>query len=265
MPKPDVTSPGLDGGPPVKSADRVLRVLEHLAEQQEPATLADLARHLDIPKSSLHALLRTMHRRGWLEEVGSDQYGLGVRALLVGTTYVDADDVVTLSSDTMDWLADALGETIHLGRLDRTDIVYLAKRESSHPLRLFSAIGRRLPAYTTSLGKSLLAERLEGDYRSHLPRRLTALTPNTHTSRESLLADLQATSERGHARDNEENMVGLVCLGVALPTADPPQDALSCSIPVTRLSPEVERRIVDHLHEARNRIAARLSVPTAVR
>lgn len=250
---------------PVKSAERVLRILEHLAEEREPRALADLARDLEIPKSSLHGLLRTMLDRGWVEAVGADRFGLGVRSLLVGTSYVDADDVVSLSAETLDWLAGTLQEAVHLGRLDGVDIVYLAKRESPHPLRMFSAIGRRLPAYSTAMGKAVLATRLGAGLDAHLPRRLEALTPNTHRTRRSLLEDLRLTVDRGFARDNQENAQGLVCLAVALPTADPPQDAISCSVPSTRLSPEREAEILDRLLEARQRITDRLRRPGIVR
>jgi len=66
---------------------------------------------------------------------------------------------VGLLGSILDDLARQFGETVHLGRLDGAHIVYLAKRESVHPLRLYSAIGRRLPAHATALGKALLAER----------------------------------------------------------------------------------------------------------
>ena len=122
--------------------------------------LVELARELDIPKSSLHGILRTMIARGWVEtDATGTRFGLGVRALQVGAAYLDSDDTVGLVASLLDELAQEFGETVHLGRLDGADVVYIAKRESMHPLRLFSAIGRRLPAHATALGKALLAQR----------------------------------------------------------------------------------------------------------
>lgn len=236
---------------PVKSAARVLDVLEALAETG-PMNLRDLAAHLEVPKSSMHALLRTMQWRGWLEtDATGTLYGLGVRSLLAGSAYVDSDVVVRQTAPLLDDLAQQTGETVHLGRLESTDVVYLAKRESSHPLRLFSSVGRRLPAYATALGKALMAEMPEGAARSCLPRELTAFTPNTITDPEQVLADLEAVRRRGYAIDDEENASGLRCFAVALRQRSGTRDAISISVPVARLQDGREEEIVGALLRAR--------------
>src|SRR5262247_1527598 len=135
----------------VKSADRTLEVLEALAAAPRRQSLVELCAALDIPRSSLHGLLRTCTARGWVEadETGT-RFGIGLRALRVGASYVDTDDEIQRLQPVLDRLSAQFGETVHLGRLDGCDVVYLAKRESTHPLRLFSAIGRRLPAHATA-------------------------------------------------------------------------------------------------------------------
>ena len=248
-----------DGSPPVKSSERTLQILETLAGSPERRGLSDLARTLGVPKSSLHAILRTMRDRGWVDtDPSGTRFGLGVRALYVGTTYVDSDDVVSVTAETLDWLVGQLDETVHLGRLEGTDIVYLAKRESSHHLRMFSAVGRRLPAYTTALGKALLAELPEERLADHLPDVLEALTPHTLTDRDALRRDLERTRRRGYAVDDQENTEGLGCIAVTVPSDGPPQDAISCSVPKVRLKRERRAVIVQHLLAARERIALRL-------
>ena len=111
---------------PVKSADRTLEVLEHLASRGSVG-LVEMSRTLGIPKSSLHSLLRTLERRGWAESDPSRSiYQLGIRALLTGASYVDQDLVVSRTSEALDTLAAATGETVHLGRLEGPDVVYMA-------------------------------------------------------------------------------------------------------------------------------------------
>ncbi|MER7004297.1 IclR family transcriptional regulator [Dactylosporangium sp. NPDC000555] len=218
----------------VKSADRTLDILETLAVSG-PSTLAGLTRLLDIPKSSLHGILRTMAARGWIE-AEETRFRLGLRALQIGAAYLDADDTVGLLGDVLDDLAARFGETTHLGRLDGADITYVAKRESVHPLRLYSAIGRRLPAHATALGKALLAARPDDEVDALLPDPLPALTPHTITDRAALLAELAAIRERGYAVDLEENTEGIVCVARTVPTRDPAVDAISLSIPRTRVT-----------------------------
>lgn len=240
---------------PVKSADRTLEILEVLADSPERIGLGDLARRLSIPKSSLHGILRTMVRRGWVETDESGLlFGLGVRSLLVGASYVERDDAVARTQPLLDWLNSQVDETAHLGRLDGTDVVYLAKRESRHPLRLYSAIGRRLPAHATALGKALLAARDDAEVADLLPAKLATLTPNTIDRRDGLLAELDRIRAAGYAVDREESSEGIRCFAVSLRTSHPPVDAVSVSAPVLRLDTRIEQRIIDALGQANERL-----------
>lgn len=223
----------------VKSADRTLVILEHFASSGTRQTLQSLHQELGIPKSSLHGLLRTLEARGWIEaDASGSLFGLGVRALLVGTSYIDSDDVVALTRDVLDHLAADTGETIHLARLDANEVVYLATRQSVHHLRMFSRVGRRLPAHNTALGKALLASRSDDEVRELLVHPLASLTPNTFTDLQDLLEELELTRRRGYALDREENTLGINCFAACLPTASPAQDAISISVPLARLSDE---------------------------
>lgn len=240
---------------PVKSAVRTAELLDYLARNEGPHSLTDLQQQLGYPKSSLHVLLRTLVDLGWLEtDITGTLYRIGMRALLVGTSYIDTDEVVRLSREILDWVAEQTTETVHLARLDGVDVVYLATRASTHYLRPFSRVGRRLPAYATSLGKALLAIRSDDEVRGLLPDPLEALTPNTLTDVGALFADLARTRERGYSIDLEENTLGLMCFGVAVPYREPPRDAISCSVPVARMNPEREQQIPRILLEASARL-----------
>lgn len=256
------TDGGTGGVREVKSAARTVELLELLAERGDrPARLQELADELGVPRSSMYALLQTLAARGWVRtDVTGSLYGIGIRALLTGTGYLDSDPRVRAARPYLDEASEALGETIHLGRLDGRDVAYLATRESHAYLRTISRVGRRLPAHAGALGKALLAERPDTD----LPEGpYAALTPNTHTTRESLAADLAATRARGHSVDREEGVLGLVGFGFALRYDTPAQDAVSCSVPVARLSPEHEARIVAVMSEIRTKIEATATAPTA--
>jgi DNA-binding IclR family transcriptional regulator len=174
-------------------------------------------------------------------------YGIGIRALLVGTSYLDSDPYLPLITPFLDELRQELDETFHLGRLDGTDIVYLATRESKQYTRAANRVGRRLPAYTTALGKALLAEQFDTDRDEHIPVTLTALTANTIVDRGALDDALDEVRVRGYATDDQENTSGLRCFAVALCYCRPAQDAISASVPVGRLTPHREREIVDAL------------------
>ncbi|MGY6018424.1 IclR family transcriptional regulator [Streptomyces spinosirectus] len=249
-----------DGVREVKSAARTVELLELLAARGDrPARLQELADELGVPRSSMYALLQTLIGRGWVRtDITGSLYGIGIHALLTGTSYLDSDPRVRIVRPYLDEASDALGETIHMGRLDGRDVAYLATRESHEYLRTISRVGRRLPAHVGALGKALLAERdaeelPEGPYE--------AMTPHTHTGREALAADLDGIRARGYSIDREEGVLGIVGFGFALRYETPAQDAISCSVPVARLTPEHQERIVAVMREIRLKIES--SAPAA--
>jgi DNA-binding IclR family transcriptional regulator len=241
------------GGSQVKSAVRTVELLEFFAGRPGMHTLAEVQTAVGYPKSSLYMLLRTLVELGWVEtDTTGTRYGIGVRALLVGTSYIDGDEVVAAARPILDRLAEETTETIHLARLDGTNVVYLATRQSQHYLRPFTRVGRRLPAHSTSLGKALLATHTDDQVRALLPEKLEALTEHTTTDREVLIEQLAVIRARGYSVDAEENTVGLRCFGVAIPYRTPARDAISCSVPVARLTPAHEAKVRDALLSARD-------------
>lgn len=236
----------------VKSAARTMGVLEFLASKSgDPVRLREIAAALGAPRSSTYALLRTLVNRGWVRtDISSNFYRLDIRALLVGTSYLDADAYVRAVRPVLAQVTGALDETVHMARLDGADVVYLATQESHQYLRAYSRVGRRLPAHATSLGKAILAERDQED----VPQELSALTERTITDRDVLLAELVEVRERGYAIDDEENSMGVRCFGFALHYTTPVSDAFSCSVPLARLTPQREREIVETLTAARRQI-----------
>jgi DNA-binding IclR family transcriptional regulator len=241
----------------VRAVDRALSVVEALTDGNS-RTLSDLAAELAVPKSTLHGILRTLEGRGWLQSDGAT-YRLGVRSLLPGAGYLEADAVVSISSPILDDLVAEFDETIHLARLDAGDIVYIAKRDSVQPLRLFSSVGRRLPAHATAMGKALLAARTDAEVDALLDYPLRALTPSTIVEREPLRRELDEIRKRGYAIDAGESTVGLTCTAVVINTGPTPQYALSCSAPDVRINRGRHKAILEGLMRARRQIEARLA------
>jgi DNA-binding IclR family transcriptional regulator len=232
----------------VKSADRTVELLELLAMAERRLTLTELHRELNYPKSSLFMLLQTLVARGWVEaDRDRTAYGIGVRALLVGTSYLDHDPVVRVAVRVLERMRDQVDGTFHLARLDGPDVVYLASRGSRHHLPRASRLGRRAPAASTALGKILLAQRPWAEVDALLPVPLPPLTPRTVTDRVQLRAQLARVRAGGYSFDREENTPGLCCFGVAVATRAPVVDALGCSVPLERLTDQYGRQVVEAL------------------
>ena len=221
---------------PVKSAARALDLLDEIAAGG-PGTQLQLSTRLNIPKSSLHALLKTMTDRGWLEtdQTGS-VYQLGIHSLVVSSAYLAGDPVLSRAAAIMDEISGATEETVNLGRLAGDQVIYTAKRESVHPLRMHSPVGRRLPAFSTALGRAILAER-PADVRAGLvPHSIARITAQTVTDRDSVLEIIDDAARLGYATESEESCIGVRCFGVALPFARPAVDGVSVAVPISRLA-----------------------------
>lgn len=240
---------------PVKSAARALDLLDEIATNG-PGTQLQLSTRLSIPKSSLHALLHTMTARGWLQtdQTGS-VYQLGIHSLVVSSAYLDGDPVLARAAAVMDEVAAATEETVHLGRLDGASVIYTAKRESKHPLRMHSAVGRRLPAYSTSLGRAMLAEQPVEVRTGLVPNHIDPITANTTTDKDAVLAIIDEAARLGYARESEESCMGVRCFGVALPFSRVAVDALSVAVPISRLDGGREDFIIETLLSVRARLA----------
>jgi DNA-binding IclR family transcriptional regulator len=203
-----------------------------------------------------------MQQRGWVEtdETGT-LYRVGVRALMIGSSYARQDDAVLAARPVLDWLSEETGETVHHGRLQGSDIVYLAKRESRFMVRVHSSVGQRIPAHAASLGKAILAAESDEWVVDNLQWPLVSLTPNTITERSALLADLAVARERGYASEWQESDIGLGCVAVAIPGPPQVRDAISFAVPVTRLEGDRMAELADLLMEARAMLSGRRGAP----
>ncbi|MGH2602706.1 MAG: helix-turn-helix domain-containing protein, partial [Dehalococcoidia bacterium] len=113
----------------VKSAERTVRILETLAASPTRLTISELQERMGYPRSSLHALIRTLRELKWVEsdETGA-AFGVGPHALLSGTAYLDRDPALPYAYEAMEDLRADIGYTIHYARRDDADVLYLASR-----------------------------------------------------------------------------------------------------------------------------------------
>ena len=226
-------------GRSVKSAERVLDILEEAIVAERGFTFMELTRTRNIPKSSLHALLEVLVRRQYLEmDAETRRYTLGIRALESGQAYLRNHGVIEVSRQEMEILVAEVNETAQLSRLSGCENVYLARVDSSHALRLASETGRRLHAHSTGLGKALLAQLPPDEVRARFgDGSLPVYTPTTLPTVEALLVELERTRTRGFALDNQEYSPGVFCLAVPIFGAGERAElSLSVSVPVTRAS-----------------------------
>lgn len=232
----------------VKSADRVMAVLDLVAERGS-LSFGEIAARLELPKSSAHALLQTMHARGYLGfDEESKAYRLGTRIWELANAHHGIEDLRTVIKPLMDALVERTGETVQLAILEGIEAVYLEQSQSPHPMKLTSRAGVRLPAHTSAIGKALLASldpteaerRLDG-------AALVRLTDNTIGDVPRLLEELERVRRQGYSLDNEEFAIGLRC--VAMPVLDAQGKAVA-AISVSMPTPRYNRTVMANARKA---------------
>jgi DNA-binding IclR family transcriptional regulator len=251
------------GGAAVKSADRVLTLLEYLADVKT-ASFGAIVNDLKLPNSSAHQLLQTVLHRGFIEfEESTRSFRLGFRLWEVAQSYAIEEDLVTLAQPLMDELTATTTETVQLAKLDGLENVYLAISESPHPMKLVSAVGMRLSSHATGLGKVLLGGLSDAELERRLEGvQLEKYTDSTITDHQRLIAEVRRARARGYGEDNGEYVLGCRC--VAMPVHDSRGDvvaALSVSVPSPRYNQKVARDVRNALRDTVSRLEKRLGVP----
>jgi IclR family transcriptional regulator, pca regulon regulatory protein len=198
--------------------------LSSFSESRPLLGIADLARTVDLNKSTTHRYVATLATLGFLQQdPDSRKYRLGTKVVDLGFAAVNSMEITRVAGRSLQALSDETGYTVSMAVLDGTEIVYVDRRRSAREgkfgIDLNLHVGSRLPAYCTSMGKALLAfqspERLKDLIeRSDLARR----GPNTLTAREALLTALAQVRHSGIAVNDEELAPGL--RSIAAPIRD---------------------------------------------
>ncbi|MGC9669556.1 IclR family transcriptional regulator [Planosporangium sp. 12N6] len=254
-----MTSPGDDRGHLVKSAERTVRILEALAASPQKLTLSQLQARVGYPRSSLHALVRTLRDLRWVEADDSGSaIGIGPHALLAGTAYLDRDPALPYAHAALEDLRQEVGYTIHYARRDDAHVLYLASRESRDAVRVIPRVGRRLPAHLTALGQALLAQLTTDEVDALLPAELVAYTERTITDRAALHQALDEVRGRGWAAECGQGTIGVSCVAAAVDYRIPATDAISCSMPVEAATDSEIERVADAVVTHTRRLAQAL-------
>jgi DNA-binding IclR family transcriptional regulator len=245
----------------VPAVQRAFDVLElFLAERELSAP--EITAKLGLPRTTVHELVGTLVERYYLAPAGPDsnRFRLGVRAFQLGSAYAERLDLAREGQLVAEEIAGRCHETVHLGVLEGSDVFYVAKVDSSHPVRMVSAVGRRLPAHCTAVGKTLLAamprEQLDELYPG---TKLTGMTGNSITQRKTLYRELERISEEGVAHEYCESNEAVAC--VAAPVRDRTGAvvaALSISVPILRWSDEVASELAGLVREGAGTLSERL-------
>jgi len=218
-----------------------------------------------MSRSTTHRYMTTLLALGYLEQSASRKYHLGLRVTDLGMSALGATGLREHARIELEELCKHSSYTVSLAVLDGNEILYverarsLRRRQSEIDLDLHP--GSRLPAYCTAMGKILLAYLPERELRELIDEMtLTAMGPNTITSKAALREELRRTREAGLAVNDQELARGLH--SIAVPVRDETREvvaAVNMAAQSSRISPgELADALGPHLTSTADRISARL-------
>lgn len=238
-----------------RPTERVLDILEVLSSNTEGLTLTEIATAIEAPKSSILPVVHTMCSRKFIfMDKNTSKYTIGISSYYIGKSYSSSKNVLEFIKSEMRYIVKKSGEICQLGILDGNKVLYIEKVDSDEPIRLISSIGKRLPAYCTSIGKSLLINKTLNELKELYPDGLKAFTQNTITDFEKLEKELIEAKTNGYAIERSEINDYTSCISIPLLKDSKAIASLSVSIPTFRFSDEKFELIKNILLEVRFKI-----------
>ncbi|WP_445162983.1 IclR family transcriptional regulator [Mycobacterium sp. Dal123C01] len=235
-----------------------LHVLEEVASRQ-PIGVGELARALDMPKSSVQRALVTLNTAGWIRPAPGEvtRWMMTKKALTVGGRSSGDLDLRGAAVPIMEKLRRRTEETVHLTVPDGGKMVLIERLETDKPVRTSMALGHALPMHASGNGKAVLAHSSPEVVAQLVPDELPRYTDTTITDRDELCAQLAAIRERGFAVNRGEWRSDVGCVAAAIMGADEkPIASLSVNLPMSRLTEESEAAFGAAVREAANNLSA---------
>jgi DNA-binding IclR family transcriptional regulator len=246
-----------DGYATSTSVKRAFELMDRIAAAgPDGVSLNELAGAVTTAKSTTHRYVATLVELGAVRRDAAGRLHLGLKLIELAGALLGSDDLGTVADPILKELVATTGETVHLGRPAGGELVYVAKVESPQSVRLVSRIGARLPMHCSAMGKAVLAALDEEARQAQLAAPREARTRHTIVSEAQLLEELARVREQGFAIDDEENEVGVRCVGAAILDArGEPHGAISVSAPAARMTLARAQRTAPDVIRAAHEIA----------
>lgn len=205
----------------VPAINRALRVLEMLGSTKRGLTLSEIARNLQIGRSSTFYILNELEMNGYISRPSPrGRYSFTSKLFSLANSSLIGMGVRQQVRPLLEKLHRRTGLTVHLGVLADDEVVIIDKIALASMRPLATWIGKRLPIHCTGIGKALMAHQPSSVVHRFLAHGLIRYNENTIVAPERFQRELERIRSQGFAYDDEEETIGLRCVGAPLLTAE---------------------------------------------
>lgn len=197
------------------SIEKAIAVLEAFDSGRPSLSISELCEELDTPRPTLHRILKQLEVRGFVRQLPSRRYQIGLRLFELGSLVSDQVMLRIPAIPHMHSLYERVEGAVYLSMWDGHEVLHLDCLPSRSEPPLGARAGGRWTAHCSSVGKVLLAHAPAQDLERYLSEPLKPVTRHTITDRVQLLAHLEQVRHQGYATTVEESILGVY--GVAAP------------------------------------------------
>lgn len=244
----------------VQSLERGLSVINSFSREHPSQTLSEVAGRTGLARATSRRVLLTLHELGYVDQNGR-AFSLTPKVLDLGYSFLSSFQVVEVAQPPMERLVDAVHESSSMSVLDGAEIVYVARVPTTRIMTIALALGSRLPAYPTSMGRVLLSGLSDDDLKEYVSRTtFEKLTPNTITDPRRFRSIVTEVRSAGFALVDQELEEGV--RSIAAPIRNSRGDVIaamnvSCHasrVDVDRMLEELKPRLLEAASEISERV-----------
>lgn len=201
--------------PKAPKSQTLLRGLDMLeAVAQAPLSIPEIAAATGITYPTAHRMVSVLVERRYLKQLDNRCYGLGPKVVELGFVAYQQADLAKIARPFLEEMAAKTSDTVHLARLEEGEVIYLDKLSSRRPIEISSRIGGRKPAISTGVGKALLLDESEADWRRLWARDHRLI--REPVSEEDWLARMRDYRRGGFSYDLGEDERAIRCVSAPL-------------------------------------------------
>ncbi|RPA60481.1 IclR family transcriptional regulator [Aerococcus agrisoli] len=235
----------------LKSVSNALRILEYFSNTRTVIYVSEIAKEMNLSKSTVSRLVRTLEKEKFLEkDIYSQGYILGKKILAIAGVLSNTNEIYRELSPVLSDIVQATKESAQIAALDGTDVYYISKISGPYYADINTQIGLKHPFHATGTGKVLMAYQDEATIDAALSQDLEAFTEHTLTNPIRVRKELSKVKEQGYSLSIEEMTYGNYSL--AFPVRNY-ENKVVCSLSIVGpLSRVNNQKLKEYMHILRD-------------
>lgn len=220
---------------------RVVKILDLINNYENGLSFLDISTKLEIPKSTLSPILKTLEITNFIEKNDKGCYIASFKLFQLGLSYSGRLDSLSMIKKQMEIVVDKIGEIVQFGVLIDDMVLYLEKVSAPDNIEIVSSVGKKIPAIYTALGKALLSgfsdEEIIEKFKDY---EFVKYTENSITNINRLLDEIHMVRKKGFAVENQEFTLNTSCVAVPIREDGIIKGAMSATYPIFRKTEDTE-------------------------